>query len=120
MKTKILQEPNLYFNNGETYHDPKIGLLKYGPNGLNKNSENSITLQVGVIGTHKYITKFKAFLNELKSRIDGELNKETGHLVWTPELGDPIVPVDARPALAVRKMTQALTGLSSVPSPASG
>lgn len=77
MKTKVLPEPNLFFCKGDKYHDPKIGLLKFGPYGLNQNN-GSVVLKVGVIATHKYLNKFKAFIEELKSRIEGELNKETG------------------------------------------
>ena len=78
MKTKLLPEPDLFFNKSEKYHDPKIGLLKYGPHGLNLNKDETVIIRVGVIATHKYLTKLKAFFGELQSRIDGTLNKETG------------------------------------------
>src|SRR3989338_1934977 len=78
METKILTEPNLYFNKGDKFHDPKVGLLKFGPHGVNLMDKDSVTIKVGVIATHKYITKFRAFFEEMKKRISGALNKETG------------------------------------------
>ncbi|MHA1755129.1 MAG: argonaute/piwi family protein [Promethearchaeota archaeon] len=64
-----IEEPNLFFKDGKTCIDPKVGLLNYGPNGL---TEDNAEINVGLIGTRVSILHTRQFLNRLKYDIQGK------------------------------------------------
>ena len=69
MKPFLVEEPNLFFRNRNECVDPRVGMLNFGPNGLDKK-DHEITL--GVIGTRKSIINTKDFFNRLKYDIPGK------------------------------------------------
>ncbi len=68
MNLNYIPEPFLYFNNNKKCIDPKIGLLKHGPNGLTEDNQE---IQLGVVGSINSIIETKLFLNRLENGIQG-------------------------------------------------
>lgn len=66
---KILPESKLFFGGNQSTIDPKVGLLNYGPYGLNDN--DPITITAGVITTNRYLDNLRNWLDLLSYRIEG-------------------------------------------------
>ncbi len=69
MKHFFIPEPDLLFKNSNKCPDPRIGLLNFGPSGL---EETAIEIPIGIIGSHKSIDNTKQFIDYLKYKIEGK------------------------------------------------
>jgi len=69
MNTFYIEEPQLFFKDGNPCVDPKVGLLNFGPNGLN---EENAEISVGIVGSSLSIKYAQQFLDRLKYYIPGE------------------------------------------------
>lgn len=69
MNLNYIPEPFLYFKNNNKCIDPKIGLLKFGPNGITEDNQE---IQLGVIGSADSVIEAKLFLKRLENDIQGE------------------------------------------------
>ncbi|MHA1381471.1 MAG: argonaute/piwi family protein [Candidatus Helarchaeota archaeon] len=69
MDTFRIPEPDLYFRDGKPCIDPKVGLLNFGPNGLN---EDNSEIFIGLIGSRSSNQKARKFMNRLRYQIAGE------------------------------------------------
>jgi len=68
MRSFLVPEPDLIFIDKTTCADPRVGLLNYKPNGLEK--ENLI-IPIGIIGSKKSINAANDFLSLLQYSIEG-------------------------------------------------
>ena len=71
MKSFLIPEPDLIFRNGSTCADPRVGLLNYKPNGLEKTN---LKIPVGIIGSKKSINATIDFLFLLQYSMSGVQN----------------------------------------------
>lgn len=68
-----IPEPRLLFGNKGTALDPRIGLLNFGPNGLDAQ-QNNIKIQVGAIGSFAALTQLQSFLGKLMHALAAPVN----------------------------------------------
>ncbi len=69
---ELLEEPKLLFGSNHSCRDPKLGLLCYGPSGLDTETGKSRIIRAGAIGTHSAIAHLKLFLSRLSFAISSE------------------------------------------------
>jgi hypothetical protein len=66
---ELLGEPKLVFGKDRTCADPKVGLLSYGPSGIDVESGENRIVNAGAIGTYSAINQLKLFLSKLTSAV---------------------------------------------------
>ena len=85
ISVRLIEEPQLLFANGQKCVDPKVGLLSYGPNGLDVEHGKTQIIRAGAIGTHSSLIKLRGFLDELSSVIPPQLTRRTRSEPWKRE-----------------------------------
>ncbi len=77
---KHFEDPPLVFGGGNEAIDPRDGLVLFGPYEKwgKKESFNAYTISAGVIGTREALTKFKTFVQEIKSPIISQKRNKKG------------------------------------------
>lgn len=69
MNPFYINEPELFFKDGNSSIDPRIGLLNFGPNGL---SDRNRVIKLAIFGDKITRIHTQQFLNTLKYRIPGQ------------------------------------------------
>src|SRR5438034_5414412 len=81
----LLDEPQLIFAQEHSSLDPKIGLLSYGPCGLDIEAGKTRVIRAGAIGTHSSLMSLKFFLRRLLEVIPTSDSKRAGGEPWKRE-----------------------------------
>lgn len=78
-----IEEPKLIFGNGQETHDPRDGLILYGPyEKWGKLGDfNNYTISVGLIGEKATLEAYENFVQEMKKPIISEKRNMQGEIV---------------------------------------
>jgi hypothetical protein len=77
-RSTLIKEPDLFFGGNEPSMDPKIGILNFGPYGSEVADDNPRIIRAGVIATKRSYLELESWLEKLRTRIPGVLDKESG------------------------------------------
>ncbi len=81
----LLDEPKLILGNSEMCVDPKVGLLAFGPNGVDVEHGKTVVIRAGAIGTHSSLFLLRDFLSRLRQAIPPIQPKRRRTQLWKRE-----------------------------------
>ena len=85
VNVELRPEPSLIFSNNKKCVDPKVGLLAYGPNGIDSEHRKGQIVRAGVIATHSTLISLKNFLDELQRIIPVTSGRRSRSEPWKRE-----------------------------------
>jgi hypothetical protein len=81
----LLDEPKLILGDSKMCVDPKVGLLAFGPYGINSDGGESVVIRAGAIGTHPSLFLLRDFLTRLRRTIAPTEPKRKRTQLWKRE-----------------------------------
>lgn len=81
----LLDEPKLIFGNSKVCVDPKVGLLGFGPNGIDIEDGKTLVIRAGAIGTYSSLIRLRDFLSRLRQAIPPRVPRRKRLELWKRE-----------------------------------